>query len=205
MRKKDVVLDFTSLLDITLIILFFFILYSAFDVKESQARIEKTRVEYEEKLDVLEEEKTHLNDEWNKLHDEEERLNKEWERVRTLDEHAVQNQQALIGFNNGSMLTFILEKEETNDDWEIRVMRGESNSEEEPIVGSIRPGENLYNSILSLFENAGFEENDVLIVTFAYNGNQIGTHRLYLEIMEAFREVQASRNNVYLNAVNTSK
>ena len=38
MKNRDVILDFTSLLDITLIILFFFILYTAFNVEKAEQR-----------------------------------------------------------------------------------------------------------------------------------------------------------------------
>ena len=72
MRKKDVILDFTPLLDIILIILFFFILYSVFNVKESEERAEQARMAYEDKLDALDA--------------EEARLGAEWERLRALDE-----------------------------------------------------------------------------------------------------------------------
>lgn len=205
MKKKDVILDFTSLLDIILIVLFFFVLYSAFDLQDSKGRAEETRVAYEEKLDALEEEKKQLDDERIRLQAQEEKLNAEWDLARALDENAVQNQQALIAFNDGSMLSFLLEKEDTNDDWELRAIRRGSDSEEDYVVGVIHPGDTLSDSILSIFEKAGYKESDVLIVTFAYNGNSIGTHRLYNEIMNAFQEVQALRGNVYLNTVNTSK
>lgn len=205
MRKKEVVLDFTSLLDVILIILFFFILYSSFNIKESEARVEKERIAYEEKIGALEAERSQINDERIRMQARETELNEEWDRIRALDEKAVQNQQALIEFNNGGMLSFNLQKEDASDDWELRAIRKESITKEESVVGVISPGENLFDAIILVFDKAGFAEDDVIIVTFTYNGNVIGTNRLYTEIMKAFREVQAARNNVYLNAINISK
>ena len=38
MKKRDVILDFTSLLDVTLIVIFFFVLFSHLDSQENKAR-----------------------------------------------------------------------------------------------------------------------------------------------------------------------
>ncbi len=191
MRKRDVILDFTSLLDIILIILFFFILYSAFNAKESEERAEQARMAYEDKLDALV--------------GEEARLGAEWERLRALDENAALNQQALIAFDEGRMLCFNLQKEDGSEAWRLSATRKRSAAGEEELVGVILPGEDLSKGILRVFQDAGYGEDEVLILTFSYNGNVIGTHRLYLEIMKAFRDVQTVRKNVYLTAINTSK
>ncbi|MGO5020539.1 hypothetical protein ACTQ32_12145 [Roseburia faecis] len=47
MRKRDIVLDFTSLLDVTLIVIFFFVLFSHLDEQENKARTESKVQELE--------------------------------------------------------------------------------------------------------------------------------------------------------------
>lgn len=190
MKSKDVILDFTSLLDVVLIILFFFVLYSAFNVKETEARAEEARAAYEDRLAELEEEGA--------------RLDAEWDRLRSLDENAVRNQQALSAFDKGGMLTFNLQKEDGSDDWSLSAVRQSAAGAEET-VGVIRPGDDLFRSILGILDSAGYGKEEVLILTFTYDGSVIGTHRLYREIMRAFRDVQTYRKNVYLTAINTSK
>ena len=103
------------------------------------------------------------------------------------------------------MLSFNLQKEDGSDAWRLSATRKRAPSAEEELVGEIRPGSELTGAILGIIDEAGFGEDDVLIVTFTYNGNVIGTHRLYVEIMKAFQDVQARRTNVYLNAINISK
>lgn len=190
-KYKDVVLDFTSLLDIILIILFFFILYSAFNVEKAELRAEEARSEYEGLSAELESERAGIQE--------------EWDRLLALDENAARNQQALIAFNNGAMLSFNLQKEDSSDAWKLSATRRASAGAEEERVGAILPGEDISGSILRIIGEAGFAEDDVVIVTFTYDGSVIGTHRLYVEIMKAFRDVQAARQNVYLTAINTSK
>ena len=197
-RYRDVILDFTSLLDVILIILFFFILYTAFNVEKAELRADAARDRYEVLSAELEGERALI---------EEERtgIREEWDRVLALDENAARNQQALIAFDNGAMLSFNLQKEDGSDAWVLSATRRSGPAGEEERVGTIRPGDELYGSILGVLDAAGFAEDDVLIVTFTYDGSVIGTHRLYVEIMQAFQDVQAARKNVYLNAINTSK
>ena len=198
MKSKDAILDLTSLLDVVLIILFFFILYTAFNVEKAELRADEARGEYEALSAALEGERTQI---------EEERLGiqEEWDRVLALDENAARNQQALIAFNNGTMLSFNLQKEDGSDAWSLSATRKSAATGEEERVGTVRPGDELSSAILGIIDAAGFSEDDVLIVTFTYDGSVIGTHRLYVEIMRAFQDVQAARKNVYLNAINTSK
>ena len=205
MKNRDVILDFTSLLDITLIILFFFILYTAFNVEKAEQRADAARSEYEQRSAAIEIEKAQLGEERDRLLGEEEKLKEEWDRILALDENAGRNQQALIAFDNGAMLSFNLQKEDGSDAWLLSATRRGSPAAEEERVGTILPGDDLYGSIIKIIDGAGFAEDDVLIVTFTYNGNVIGTHRLYENIMKAFRDVQAARKNVYLNAINISK
>ena len=198
MKHKDVTLDFTSLLDIVLIILFFFILYSAFHVQEAEAQMDDRRAAYEQKLSDLEKEKAALRE-------DEAALREQWQHLLALDENAAGNQQALLAFNEGRMLSFNLQKRDDGDDWRLSVTRKQSAGGEEETVDEILPADDLSQAISAVFDKAGFAPDDVLIVTFTYDGNVIGTHRLYLEIMKAFRAVQAERENVYLTAINISK
>lgn len=198
MKHRDVILDFTSLLDIVLLILFFFILYSAFNVQESEKRVAEDRQQYEEKLAALEDEKAELRA-------EQDSLDAEWKRLQALDENAVKNQQALSAFSEGRMLCFRLEKEDDSDEWTLSATRKKSAEGEEETVGEIRSPDQIKTSIDGILEEAGCGKDDVLIITFLYNGDVIGTHRLYGKIMEAFRSLQAERKNVYLCAINLSK
>ena len=200
MKHRDVILDFTSLLDIILIILFFFILYSAFDVEASAREADAARAAYREKLAALAGEEEELNR-------ERERLNDEWERLLGLDENAVKNQQALNAFGGGSMLSFHLRKEDDSEDWELRALRKSAVTGEDEVAGVIRRGEydDLSDAILRVLDEASFTPDDVVIIAFTYDGSVLGTNRVYAELAEAFGRVQAARKNVYLNAINISR
>ena len=198
MKNRDIILDFTSLLDIVLLILFFFILFSVFNVQESELRADEAKAAYEAQLDALEAEQAGLER-------EQAQLQAEWDRVRALDENAVKNQQALIAFNSGYMLSFNLQKENNSDDWTLSATRKTRDSGEEERIGVIRPENDLAGSIREILDRAGYREDDVLIITFTYDGSVIGTNRLYQNIMREFRNLQSQRRNIYLTAINISK
>ena len=50
MKKKDILLDFTSLLDVTLILIFFFVIFSHFDNVQSTAQIEDKESKLESQI-----------------------------------------------------------------------------------------------------------------------------------------------------------
>ena len=169
MKHKDVILDFTSLLDVILIILFFFVLYSTFDAeKQIEAKSAEYEAQYEQKLE--------------KLKDDEELLIEERNNIQKREE-------------------------ELKEEWQLSALRKNPLTKDDETIGTILSGEydDLPDEIYSIIKQAGFNENEVLIITFVYDGSVIGTHRLYLDITEAFRVIQESRKNVYLNTINTSR
>ncbi|MBQ4349959.1 MAG: biopolymer transporter ExbD [Clostridia bacterium] len=208
MKHKDVILDFTSLLDVILIILFFFVLYSTFDAeKQIEAKSAEYEAQYEQKLEKLKDDEELLIEERNNIQKREEELKEEWSLLETVNENAVKNQQALLAFDQGTMLSFSLQKKDDQEEWQLSALRKNPLTKDDETIGTILSGEydDLPDEIYSIIKQAGFNENEVLIITFVYDGSVIGTHRLYLDITEAFRVIQESRKNVYLNTINTSR
>lgn len=55
MKKRDVILDFTSLLDVTLIVIFFFVIFSHLDTEDNRAKTEAKVAELETAIEEAEE------------------------------------------------------------------------------------------------------------------------------------------------------
>ena len=60
MKVREIILDFTSLLDVIMIILFFFILFSTFEIETATNEANQTKIEYEAKLEEAEEERKNM-------------------------------------------------------------------------------------------------------------------------------------------------
>ena len=105
MKKRDIILDFTSLLDVIMIILFFFVLYSKIDTDE----ITKKAKEAENHYNALIIEQQQINDE----------AEKEIERIKDADKNAFANQKALNSFEKGEYFTISLDVFDNSDNWNL--------------------------------------------------------------------------------------
>lgn len=192
MKYRDTPLDFTSLLDIVLIILFFFVLYGSIDAGRAEEEAQAARADYEEKL-------ADLNAEQNRLDAERDRMAAEWDRLARLDENAAGNQRALEAFGRGDSLSLILMKEDDSASWTLSAVRGE-----DP-VGQITPGEEIAEAVPALLRNLGLNDSDTALVTFIYDGSVLGTHLICRNVLSGLEKAQAAWGNLYVNTINISR
>ena len=112
MKKRDIILDFTSLLDITLIVIFFFVLFSHLDSEENKAITEAKVKELEiaiEKADAKEANAAELV----------EQLEQEIRIVREVDERQAANVEELLSYQKSGNIKMILVMQENG--WILRV------------------------------------------------------------------------------------
>ena len=192
MKYRDTPLDFTSLLDIVLIILFFFVLYGSFDAGRAEEEAQAAQAEYEEKL-------ANLDAEQNRLDAERDRMAAEWDRLAELDENAAGNQRALEAFGRGDSLSLILMKEDDSPDWTLNAVRGE-----DP-VGQIIPGEEISEAVPALLRALGLTDGDTALVTFVYDGSVLGTHLICRDVLSGLEKARAAWGNLYVNTINISR
>lgn len=190
MKVREIILDFTSLLDIVMIILFFFILFSTIDVDNISEQAKEAEASYTEMKEECEKEQ----EEWRK------QASEEWERILSADENAAKNQQALITYNEGSGLSFNLHEVQRSNIWTLSVVSGgkkigEISSETKDLRGDIK----------SLIKKAGYDTEDVIIGTLTYDGYSFGTEEAVPTIVNAVSYVQREYKNLYFTTVNISK
>jgi hypothetical protein len=180
MKKREIILDFTSLLDVTLIIIFFFVLFSNLDSQQNKARTDekvqemKTAIEEAENREVIADELAHqLEDEISIVRDESERR--------------ADNISGMLEYNKSENIKLILVMEDSN--WKIRVTRGKN------IVSIINGSENIENNMISAFEEAGYEAENTVFCEFIYNGSEPGTHSAYRLITEGLDDIRKQQYN----------
>ncbi|WP_294751486.1 hypothetical protein [uncultured Ruminococcus sp.] len=195
MKIREVILDFTSLLDVIMIILFFFVLYSTIDTEEVTNKAKRAEASYNELIEEnerkqLENEKE--QEEWR------EEASKEWNRIESMDENAAANQQALNSFDKGEYFDFRLEVIDKSDNWNLTItygkkMRCEINSKEtDDIKGSIK----------DILKQSGFSTDDTYLCILSYNGEQYGTAKAFRAIDEAIDDIQREYPNLYFSNLN---
>ena len=191
MKIREVILDFTSLLDVVMIILFFFILYTTFDVEKEAEKAKAAEASYTEMKVQNEKEQQ----EW------QERASEEWERILSADANAAKNQQALNAYDSGKGITFNLQDVQKGDKWTLSVLSGNKR------IGSISSDESrdLRSRIKELLEKAGYDNDDVIIATLTFDGNDYGTESAVPVIENAIIGIQREYKDLYFTTINTSK
>ena len=116
-KKKDLILDFTSLLDVVMLLLFFFILFSRFDVSNAEAAADKAKTEAaaqvalaesqaQEKIGEAEKSKNKYDD----LIEENTRLQEQLEHnIEIVNQVTSQEANEIVAFNSGNNLKLILQ------------------------------------------------------------------------------------------------
>ena len=191
MKLREIILDFTSLLDVTMIILFFFVLYSGIDAENATEKAKAAETSYTEMQEQNEKEQM----EWRQKADE------EWERILTADANAGKNQQALSAYNDGKGITFNLHEVEKGDVWTLSVLSGNKR------IGEISSDESreLKDKLKEMLKKAGYSPEDVIISTLTFNGNDFGTEAAVPTVERAIMSIQREYKNLYFTTINISK
>lgn len=191
MKLREIILDFTSLLDVIMIILFFFILFSTLEVENVTQSAEEARISYETQMEMQAEEQAV----WRQQAEE------EWERILQIDKNAAKNQQALVAYDQGRMLAFNLQDVESRNVWTLNILCGEEKLGSVTAEGS---GE-LAEKMAELLTKAGLQTEDVIIGTLTYDGNSFGTAGAVPVIEDAIGEMQEMYSNLYFTTINVSR
>ena len=195
MKVREIILDFTSLLDVIMIILFFFVLYSTIDNKEKTERATNEANEKIEYYNELIEENEKEQEEWR------EKASEEWDRILSADANAVNNQKALTAYNNGEGIYFNLQNVEKSDLWTLSVLYGTKKAGE---ISSDESRE-LREKIKACLEKSGYKKDDVIISTLTYDGDSYGTETVVPLIENAITDVQREYKGLYFTTINISK
>lgn len=191
MKIREIILDFTSLLDITMIILFFFLLYSSIDVESVSEKAKAAEASYTEMQQDNEKEQQ----EWR------EKASQEWERILAADSNAAANQEALNAYNEGNGLAFNLHEVESGDVWSLSVLSGNKKIDE---ISSDDKAK-LKDELKVCIKKAGYESDDVIIATFTYDGSSYGTAKAVPIIENAVINLQRDYKGLYFTSINISK
>lgn len=188
--KRKISLDFTSLLDITMIILFFFLInfkFSVDDIKaEASAQMEAAAVQSER----LESDKQSLEEEkeaWQK------QAEAELDKIRETDKNAADNAEALLDFKNGHFINIDLEINKENV-WKMTVRRGETE------IGTIASSDNpnISDEFVTMLNREKFKKDDVIICVFKYNKKSFGSRYADNIIFKELKEAEYNFTNLYL-------
>ena len=182
MKTKEIFLDFTSLLDVVLIILFFFILFGTLEIEEKQAALEEQTAKANE-----------IIDENNKLRDT---LRDELDFVRKTDSRQGANADALLEFSHGQNIKLMLKMSPSG--WELCVFRGEE------VLDTVPQTSDLSQKLIDIMKASEIMPDSTILCEFVLDGSKPGTAAAYREITQALQEVKKTYKFFFYSETDTS-
>lgn len=186
MKKKSIFLDFTSLLDIVLVILFFFVLFSKFEtddykkeLKDKQNQVAAQEQELQLKLDEAE---RLYQDVKEKL----EYANDRYEEANNAESRSGDNADAISDFNESKNIKLNLKMSDNPDDWTLEVIK-----DNEPLSYIEKNTPTKMASELSiLFFDIGYSKDDTILTELFYDATASGTNAAYNVLENMMHEIR---------------
>ena len=197
MKKRDLALDFTSLLDVVMIILFFFIMFSHFDSEKETQKKSKELAQTKQEL----------------IQDKAE-IEKRLDELKKSDDLAAKNQEALWDLEDGKTLDFLIEplldEKGSAKEFELKIRKGEHKeakkeyTEEYLEIGSVKIQDNMDSEIEELFNSKGYDKDSYIFAVIYFNGETEGTKNAVDTVAEAVKSLKNKYENLYSKYFNFS-
>lgn len=198
-KKKDIILDFTSLLDIVLLLLFFFILFSKIGadtkVKDAEEEAQKSQKKYE----VMAADAEKLQDQLK-------------QNLAIVDQVTSQEADEILNYNSGNNLKLLML--DTGDSADPLLLKAVLNKK---IIGECivtdRDDEQAdqindvsAEKILSWFEAAGLTTDSVILCDFVYDGDVPRTSEAYTKLTDILESIRVKHgySHFYISSTDLS-
>lgn len=189
MKKRDVILDFTSLLDVTLIVIFFFVLFSHLDSQENKNRTD-TKVQ---ELEIAIQNAEAREEEANELAKQ---LESEISIVKEYSDRQSSNVSEMLEFNRSENVKIILDM--NSDDWSVRVIKGDS------VISTVIGSDDIGVELKKALVDAGYDSTKTIFCDFVFDGSLPGTASAYRKIKKGIEDVSNEYRYFYSSETDLS-
>ncbi len=190
MKRKDIFLDFTSLLDVTLILLFFFVMFSHFDSVSSNKKVK----EAEQAAKVRIEEAALREEEADRLS---QKLENELKIVTEASERNGSNVSELLAYNRDRNLKILMDEEDGG--YSLRIItEGEVKS-----VLSVKEG--MSGELKSVIAETGYDTDDTILCEYIFDGSAAGSRQAYIAVTEGLGLLSEEYRYLYISETDLSK
>ena len=193
-------IEFTSLLDVIMIILFFFILFSHLETEDAKIAMQaaqQSAVEREKQAALLLEDADKLLEEaMLKERQASEKLNE----AELAGERQGENVEGITDFSRGLNIRVKLKMISGSSEWSLLVYKGEQQTAE------ISKGEvgSMSQAFLNALSDMGCEKDDTLLCMYVYDAAQAGTASADRDAQRVFDEVKEQYEHFFYSELDTS-
>lgn len=195
-RRREILLDFTSLLDVLFIILFFFIMFSHMEIADSKATADALMADAEVAMSQAEAKEQAADKKMQEAEDKGVQLDNELEMVRQANERGAENLEAMLEFGRGHNIKMLLKME--NGLWTLNVYAGDE------LISAITSASDLTQALIDALADADYASSDTLFCEFILDGSQAGTASAYRTITKAIIEVRNTYGHLYYSETDIS-
>lgn len=189
MRNRDVILDFTSLLDVTLIIIFFFVIFSHFDEQENKARTDAKVQELQEAVQEAEQREMEAEELKNQLENE-------IQIVQESDERQAWNVVEMLEFNRSGNIKMILDMNDGS--WSVRIVKGDE------VVTTVQGKDDIGEALMEALEKTGYDDTKTIFCDFVFDGSLPGTASAYRKISKGIQDTAKEYKYFYTSETDLS-
>ena len=200
MNKREIILDFTSLLDVIMIILFFFILFSHLETEDAKTALqtaEQNAIEREAQAEQKNEELDKLLEEANQ---KEQQATEKLNEADLAGERQGKNVEGITDFSRNLNIRVKLKMISGSSKWNLLVFKGEQQIAEIP-KGNVN---SMSQSFLKALSDAGCAKDDTLLCVYVYDAAQAGTASADRDIQKVFDEVKEQYKHFFYSELDTS-
>lgn len=185
MKKRQIILDFTSLLDVIMIILFFFIIFSSLETDNLKKDLEDKQQQVSAEL----EEAKAKND----------KADKRLEEADSAVDRSGENTDAIMDFSENKNLKLHLDMSGENG-WTLKFAKGEEIVKEIPKSDiSI-----MTDEVRELFKEQGYTADNTILIEFSYDATESGTTSAYLDTMKIINTMKSEYTHLFYSETDVS-
>lgn len=200
MNKREIILDFTSLLDVVMIILFFFILFSHLETEDAKIALQKeqqTAIEREEQAEQKLEDALKLLEE---ARQKEQQATEKLNEADLAGERQGENVEGITDFSRNLNIRVKLKIINGSSNWSLLIYKGEQQIDEIP-KGSVNSISQRFSKALS---DNGCDKDDTLLCVYVYNGAQAGTASADRDVQKVFDDIKGQYKHFFYSELDTS-
>ena len=200
MRKHTIILDFTSLLDIIMVILFFFIIFSKFETDEVKTKYDQKLeqiTQQQEEIDIKLTEAQYKEDEAEK---KQALADQRFEMADSAEEHSGDNAKAITDMIQGKNIKLSLAMGDNKKEWSLRIIK------ENDLISEIQYSNTnqVYKELKQVLEDNKYEKDKTMIVDFLYDAEEKGTTAAYSNIQKVFDKLQKDYSRICISETDLS-
>ena len=199
MKKRQINLDFTSLLDVIMIILFFFVIFSNLETDSIKKDLENKQRQVSAELDEAKAKNDKANAALEDAEKKNELADKRMEEANSAVDRSGDNTDAIMDFSENKNLKLRLDMGGENG-WTLKFAKGEEIVKEIPKADV----NEMTDEVKALFDEQGYTKDNTILIEFSYNAAENGTTSAYLDTMKIINELKNEYEHLFYSETDVS-